>query len=180
MICATGSRDATLILQKHFWAKLGQLKFDLILYSYHFFYCITFLRRVRIFSAVITAVVTGVWIKWKDISIITTICPIIILILQAFLAGLEYMPYENRKQELRELIDLLEPLYNEMERDWDLISLGEFSIKQIEEKTREYEDRRIEIAKNFLKNDAIPNKKSLVKQAKDEADIYLSHLALGG
>ena len=176
MICTTGSRDAILILQENFWVKLGQLKFDLILYSCHFSVCVAFPRWSRIATAVLTVVVTGAWIQWKDISVITTICPIIILILQAFNAGLEFQPYENRKQELRELIDLLEPLYNEMERDWNLISLGEFTTEQIEKKTHDYQNRRTNIAKNFLKNDAIPNKKRLVNKAKKETDIYLSHL----
>jgi hypothetical protein len=113
---------------------------------------------------------------WNDTSWVNTISPIIIFVLQALNAGVGLLPYDNRKQELREFIDQLEPLYNKMERDWESIVLGELTVEQIEEKTFDYQNNRTEIAKSFLKNDAIPDRKRLVKKAKKEADIYLSSL----
>lgn len=176
MTIITGSRDAAFLPQQHFWSKLGQLKFDLILYSYHFSACVGFLRWSRIGTAVLTAFATGAWIQWKDIACINTICPIIILVLQTFNAGVEFLPYDNRKQELRELVDSLEPLYNEMERDWGLIVLGALTVEQIENKAYEYQNRRTSIAKYYLKNDAISNKGWIVQKAKKEADKYMASL----
>ena len=166
----------TTLPQERYWSKLGQFKFDLMLYSYHFSACVAFLRWSRIITVVLTAAATGAWMGWNDTSWVNTISPIIIFVLQALNAGVGLLPYDNRKQELREFIDQLEPLYNKMERDWESIVLGELTVEQIEEKTFDYQNNRTEIAKSFLKNDAIPDRKRLVKKAKKEADIYLSSL----
>jgi len=176
MISIVENREVDFFSHKHFWAKLGQFKFDLVLYSLHFSDCVSILRWSRIGTAVLTALAAGAWMQWKDISYVNTICPAIILILQALNAGVEFLPYDNRKQELRELIDLLEPIYNEMERDWVSIVRGELTIEQIDGKIYNYQNRRTEIVKNFLKNDAIPHRKILVQKAKTEADCYLSSL----
>lgn len=176
MTNSISSQDVNHLSQKHFWAKLGQLKFDLILFSLHFSNCVAILRWSRIGTAVITSLATGAWIQWHDYSFVNIICPAIILSLQAYNAGFEILPYDNRKQELRELIDLLEPIYNEMERVWVSIVRGELTIEQIDGKLFDFQNRRTEITKNFLKNDAIPHRKMLVQKAQTEAISYLLSL----
>jgi len=52
---------------------------------------------------------------WNDVSWITIVCPIIIFVLQVISAGSELLPFDDRKIDLREMIDLLDPLYLSME-----------------------------------------------------------------
>jgi hypothetical protein len=176
MTIANDKTQSSYYPQEQFWAKLAQFKFDLILYSYHFSTCVTVLRWSRIGTAVITVATTGVWIQWKNAPFINIICPIIILILQAINAGVEFLPYDSRKHELRELIDSLEQLYNKMEQDWNLIVLGELTIEQINEKGFNYQEQRTQIAKIFFKNDVLPNCKRKKNRAIEEANRYMSSL----
>lgn len=162
--------------QLYYWSKLGQLKYDLILYGKYFSECVFWLRCFRIGSALLTSLTTGALIGWSDIAWIRVTCPILIFILQAINAGAEFLPFENRKLELRELIDALEPLYDKMEYDWQMIALGNFTLEEIESKTLEYQTRKTEICKHFLKNDALPERKKLSNKVKTETDIYFSNM----
>ena len=162
--------------QQHYWSKLGQLKFDLILYGKHFASCVFWLRFIRIGTAVITATATGAWMGWNDIDLIHVVCPIVIFILQAVNAGTELLPFESRKLELRELIDLLEPVYDKMEYDWQMIALGHLTAEEIEQKSFEYQTCRTELSKNYFKNDALPDRNRLNQKAKIETDRYLQNI----
>lgn len=164
------------ITQKHYWSKLCQLKFDLIYYGKHFSRCVFWLRFIRIGTAVLTAAATGAWIEWNDIKWISLICPIAIFILQIINAGTELLPFDGRKLELRELIDALEPLYNKMEYDWQMIALGKYTNEEIEKLVFDYQDKKIELSKPFFKNDSLPSKKGITQKAKKEADEYLLSL----
>lgn len=162
--------------QQHYWSKLGQLKFDLILYGKHFASCVFWLRFIRIGTAVLTAAATGAWMGWSDIAWIKVLCPIAIFVLQIINAGTELLPFESRKLELRELIDALEPLYDQMEYDWQMIALGHLTAEEIEQKTFEYQSRRTELGKHYFKNDALPENPKLTQKAKAEADTYLKNI----
>lgn len=162
--------------QQHYWSKLGQLKFDLILYGKHFASCVFWLRFIRIGTAVLTAAATGAWMEWSNVSWIQVVCPITIFILQTINAGAELLPFESRKLELRELIDSLEPLYDKMEYDWQMIAMGSLTAEEIEEKTFEYQTRRTELGKYYFKNDALPEKRKMAQKAKSETDTYLQNI----
>ena len=176
MANTNGNRDPNYRSQELFWAKLGQLKFDLIFYCKHFSYCVVFLRWLRIGTAVLTVFATGAWMQWKEYTHVSTICFLIILVLQGLNAGAEFLPFDSRKHELRELINMLEPILNEMERDWSRIFKGELAVEEIEEKTYIYQNRRLQIGKNYFKNDSIPRWTKLVEKAKKETDDYMSAL----
>lgn len=162
--------------QQYYWSKLGQFKFDLLLYGKHFTSCVFWLRFIRIGTAVLTAAATGAWMGWNDLAWIKVACPIAIFILQIINTGAELLPFESRKLELRELIDSLEPLYDEMEHDWQMIALGQLTAEEIENKVFEYQKHRTELSKHYFKNDALPEISKLTQKAKTEADNYLQNI----
>lgn len=158
--------------QETYWHKLTQFKFDLNYYSFHFSFCVKTMRRIRISSAVMTALVTGAWMNWNELTPVRLTCAIIILVLQAISAGAELLPYDRRKQEIREMLNLLGPVYDEMEADWVKISDGQFTKQDIQNKTYEYAAKRRDIHQHFLKDDALPEKKKLEKKADEETSAY--------
>ena len=162
---------------QNYWSKMGQLKFDLFYYSFHFELCILILRSLHIGTAVITAAAAGAWMGWNSVGWIKIVCPIVILALQVLNVGVELLPYDNRKQELRDLIGALEPLYNKVERDWSIISYGDLGWQEIEEKVFSFRNENSEIAKNYFKNDSLPQVKHIIKRAKTAADNYMRNLS---
>lgn len=166
-------------VKSYFWKKLNQFRFDLYYFGLHFKSCIFWLRFIRISLAVLTAIVTGAWLGWHEIKWIGIGCPIAILILQAITAGTEWLPFDDRKIELREMIDLLEPLYNDMEQTWEKIVVGDLTIEEIKEATTSFETRIAVIKLGFLKNDALPEIKRVFEKAKSKTDDYFENLSGG-
>ena len=162
--------------QEHFWNKLTQLKFDLNYYHQHFVNCVKILRWIRIGIVAVTAGVSGIWMTWSEIEWVRFACPIAVLVLQIFNAILEVFPYEKRKQELRELTNLLNPVYTDMENDWYLIADGQCTREEISRKLISYEKRRQDIQQHYLKDDALPERKHIVKKAEEDTSAYLSNL----
>lgn len=158
--------------QEAYWHKLTQFKFDLIYYSLHFSSCVTIMRLIRISSAALTALVTGAWMNWNELTPVRLTCGIIILVLQAISAGAELLPYDRRKQEIRELLNLLGPIYDEMEADWVKISDGQFTKADIQNKIYEYTVKKRDVHQHFFKDDALPEKKKLEEKADEETSTY--------
>lgn len=162
--------------QEHFWNKLTQLKFDLNYYQQHFVNCVKILRWIRIGIVAVTAGVSGIWMTWSELEWVRIACPIAVLVLQIFNAILEVFPYEKRKQELRELTNLLNPVYTDMENDWYMIAEGQYTHEEIVQKTINYEKRRQDIQQHYLKDDALPERKHIVKKAEEDTSAYLGNL----
>ncbi len=158
--------------QETYWHKLTQFKFDLIYYSLQFSFCVRIMRWIRISSAVMTALVTGAWMNWNEITAVRVICAIMIFVLQAVSAGAELLPYDKRKQEIREMLNLLGPIYDEMEADWLKVSGGQYTKEEIRNITYAYAAKQRDIHQHFFKDDALPEKKKLEKKADEETSVY--------
>ena len=167
----TGARS-----QELFWSKLTQLKFDLNYYHQHFANCVTISRWIRFGIVAVTAGISGAWMTWPDVPWIRFISPAVVLALQIFNATLEVLPYEKRKQDLRELTNLLEPVYTDMETDWNLIADGQYTSRDIAQKTTLYEKKRQDIQQHYLKDDVLPNRKAFVKKAEEDTSAYFASL----
>lgn len=159
-------------VKEYYWKKLCQLKFDLVYYGLHFSRCVKIVRWGKIAITGLTAITTGAWMNWNDIAWLRVTCPITIFVLQVFLAVTELLPFEDRKIDLRELIDLLDPLYRDMENDWKSIVIGKYTIEEIEEKYTNFQTKNDDIKARFLRNDSLPKLENLYKKAKEETDIY--------
>ena len=135
------------------------------------------LRWLHIGTAVLTAAAASAWMGWNSVVWIKMICPIVIFALQALNVGIELLPYDNRKQELRDLISALEPLYNKVEHDWSIISHEDLGWQEIEAKVFSFRNENTEIAKNYFKNDSLPQVKRIIKKATNAADNYMQNLS---
>lgn len=168
--------EINMTAQKMFWNNLQQFKFDLFYYNNHYKKCISILRGIKYIVSGLTAVSTGVWITWSSISPIPIICTIIILALQAFNAISDYLPFAQRKDELRDLTNDLDPLYIEMESTWRRIVEGELSTTEINQSVYDFAHKRLQIEKNYLKNDFLKEHKKIVDKTEKQTQDYFDNL----
>lgn len=166
-------------LYNAFWSKLQQLKYDIYYYDEHFKSCISISRGIKYTSVAITSLATGAWISWNNISIIRISCAIIIWVLQAVYVLFEYLPFEKRKVELRELSEELERLYIVMETDWRKIQALEISNDEIRSMIQEYTIKQSDISKHYFKDDALPIKEKIRKKADNLTEEYFKYLFKG-
>ncbi len=158
-----------------FWSKLQQFKFDITYYNVHFNACVRIARIIKYIIVGLTALATGAWMSWNEISAISISCAIIILILQGVSAISEWFPYEKRKNELRELTAELEPLYLEMEIDWRKINCGEVDNAYVLSAMDKYAQKQVEIKRHYFKDDALPEKEKHHKKADDLTEEYFKY-----
>ena len=159
-------------LYNAFWSKLEQAKFDIVYFNIHFNRCIKVSRVLKYLIVGVTALATGAWITWSNVSFVGTICAILIWFFQAISAIAEWFPYEKRKVELHDMVKELEPLYIEMENEWRNVQSGKISNKQVQERLVYYETKQMEIKNHYFKNDALPEREGIRKKADDLTEEY--------
>lgn len=159
-------------LYNAFWGKMQQFKFDIFYYDEHFKRCVSISRIIKYSIAAVTSLATGAWMNWNHITAIGITCGVIILLLQTFSAILEWMPFEKRKLELRELSAELESLYIEMETDWRKVQALELTNAEIRTLIHNYSSRQAEISKHYFKDDALPLKENIRTKADDLTEEY--------
>lgn len=162
-------------LYNAFWNKLQQFKFDLYYYDEHFKRCIFISRTIKYSIIVATALATGAWMSWNSITGICVTCAIAIWLLQAISAVLEWLPFEKRKLELRELSIELEPLYIDMEADWRRVQALEVTNEDVRVLIQSYALKQANISKHYFKDDALPQIEKLWANADDLTEEYFKH-----
>lgn len=168
--------ETNMTAQKTFWNNLQQFKFDLFYYNNHYERCITILKWIKYIVVGLTTLSTLVWIKWSSISPIPTICSIVILVLQVFNAISDLFPFSNRKDELRDLTNDLDPLYIEMESTWRRIAEGELTPTEVKHSIDDFAHKRLQIGKNYLKNDFLIERKKIVEKTEKQTREYFDNL----
>lgn len=161
--------------QEAFWFKLQQFKFDLFYYSNHYKNCVTILKWIKYVATVLTAASTFIWIEWSAVPPIPMICSTIILVLQVFNAVSDLFPFSHRKDELRDLANDLDPLYIEMESTWRKIAEGELTASGIYQSIDDFANKRLQIERNYLKNDTLPERKHIKRKAEAQTHDYFAN-----
>ena len=162
-------------LYEAFWRKLEQSKFDLIYYQVHFNHCTTVSRIFKYTIIGATSLATGAWISWNSIPSIGITCAITIWLLQGISAISELFPYESRKQELREMLTELEPLYLKMENDWRSIRSLAITNQEIQSKLQQYNERQADIKRHYFKDDSLPEIEKFRTKADEKTEEYFRY-----
>lgn len=163
------------LAQEAFWLKLQQFRFDLFYYNNHYKNCLTIQRWIKYAVAGLTSASTLVWMQWSASPIVTTVCSVSILVLQVFNAISDLFPFNNRKDELRSLTDDLDPLYIEMESTWRRIVEGELTTSEIYQNIDDFAQKRLQIERNYLKNDSLPERKRIIRDAEDQTRDFFEN-----
>lgn len=161
--------------QEYFWNYLQQFKFDLYYFNNHFESCVVKLRCIKYIVTGITVISAILLIIWPTSQGLTVVCSIVVIILQALNAFSDIFPFNNRKDELRDLCRELEFLYIEVENTWKKIAEGELMISEIEKSILEYKKRRHEIEINYFKNDFLKEEKKIVDKSNKQTQRYFEY-----
>ncbi len=162
-----------------FWNKLQQAKFDIVFYNLHFNRCVKILRNIKYTDVALTTLSTLAWMQWNNVEWVSTICPIIILLLQVATAVCDKFPFEQRKQELRELSNELDRLYIQMENDWMTIYNSDMTNRKIQNSIQFYSKAQAEIKDRYLKDDTLPENEKIRIRADNITQEYFNSLVGG-
>lgn len=158
-----------------FWNRLQQLKFDIIYLSLQFKRCVTISRTIKYLIVGLTTLSSGILIGFYSIKQLAIACSVFIIFLQVFSAVSEYFPFEKRKDEIRELCNELEELYNKMEYDWRILFNDDKSTSEINEYINSYASNITKLEKYYLKDDALPEIKKITQKAEFKTSEYFKN-----
>lgn len=164
------------INQKTFWNRMQYLKYDIIYFTLHFNRCVKISKAIKYVITAMTAISFGLLMGFSSNGKVVLFCGIIGIVLQILNALSDQLPFEARKNELRELSNHLDALYNDMESDWLKIANGEIYYEEIGNKIKFYISRNTEIQSNYLKNDFLPEKARMKKLADEKLEEYFKKL----
>lgn len=162
--------------QKTFWNKMQNLKYDIIYYTLHFNRCVKISKTIKYIVIFLTALSFGLLMTFSFLKAILYVCGILGIVLQIFNAVSDELPFELRKNDLREMSNKLDALYHEMEMDWLKIANAEIYYEEIESKIKDYGVRQREIQNNYLKNDFLPEKEKIKNLADIKLEEYFKNL----
>ena len=171
--------DTIATAQEIFWKDLQQFKFDLFYYGNHYQKCIVKVKCVNYILTSLSAIAALIWKFWSNFSAMPRICLIVIIVSQLFTAFSNHFPFNNRKEELRELTNDLDPIYIEMECIWRKIAEGEMTITEINSAIDDFASRRLQIEKNYLKNDCLKEQRKIINKTEKQTQDYFSKFKQG-
>ena len=167
--------DTSYVSQENFWSKMSRLKYDICYYDFYFAHCVFISRILTAITGGGTSIATLLWMEWNGIPAFAKVCPYVILGLQVMSVFKEHFPHDGRKKELRELLDELLPIYENMEADWQMIALGHYTEQEVIGKATTYAQEIEKIRKHYFKEDALPVKPKLIERADAEVKQYYAN-----
>ena len=171
----TMSVDTTFVSQENFWSKMTRLKYDICYYERYFARCVLISRILTGITVGGTSIATLLWMEYHEIAAFAQWCPYVILALQIMSVFKDHFPYDGRKNALRELTDELVPIYEDMEADWQMISIGSYEEEEIISKATSYAKEIEKIRKHYFKDDALPEIEKLIQKSDEEVDRYYTN-----
>ena len=163
------------VSQENFWSKMTRLKYDIYYSDFYFARCVRILRFWKYVTVGGTSIATLLWMEFNHVSFLSKVLPFIIFGLQVLTIIKDWFPYDDRKKELRELVEELRPIYENMEGDWQRIATGHFSKQEIIEKTTAYSQKIEKLRKHYFKDDTLPTKQKLIEKADAEVNKYYAN-----
>lgn len=163
------------VSQENFWSKMTRLKYDIYYYDFYFARCVRVSNVLKYGTIGVTTIVTLLWMGLNHVSFLSKVCPYIILGLQVLAVIKDWFPHDDRKNELRELLNELRPIYETMEGDWQRIAIGHYSEQKIIERTTAYSQEIEKLRKHYFKDDALPEIQKLIEKADEEVKQYYAN-----
>ena len=160
---------------QRFWKKLTNQKCELFFYGTILKRYVSITRAIQIGSIIITLLATGAWLAWKDCNAVGIACAIILVVVQALGLASFLFPFDRRRTEIQPAITELESLYFKMEAVWDLIEDGKVDEALMPKINNYFSRKKQDIASKYLKDDPLPEYKSLKKKAIKESEVYFEN-----
>ena len=134
-------------------------------------------RRINIFLAITSSGSIGGWVIWNELRLVWSV---IIACSQVINAVKTFLPYKRRIRILNGLYYDLRALALEVEKNWFDVYKGKLSERQIHDIQITIKAKKSDLLKKHLGSNALPEKKRLMKKAKEQTMIYFKGFYLGG
>lgn len=158
-------------IQNKYWDELCQLRFDL----FYINECIDISRKydnfINIFTAITSSSSIGAWVIWRSLSFVWS-C--VIAVSQVINATKIYLPYSKRIRLLNEQYFELDKLFNDCDYLWFKIANGDFTEEGINDKLRDFRNRKHLIDYKYAKQVSIPDNKKISEKVMILTENYFS------
>lgn len=155
-----------------FWNKLQQLKFEITYLSLHFKRCVNISRTIKYVNVGLTTLSSSLLMCFSSIKPFVFSFSSFIIALQVFSAISKIFPYEKRQNELRELNNELEDVYNRMEYDWRILFNENKTSSEINDYINKYTSEISHLERHYLKDDVLPEIKRIIQLAEQKTSDY--------
>ncbi|MBR3596658.1 MAG: hypothetical protein IKL47_06750 [Clostridia bacterium] len=163
-------------MKQRYWDKMTQFKFEILLFNEHFSRYVLINRVIIIVLAVLSSGAVGTWAIWKQYDIIWAV---IVATTQIISIVNEFLPYKKRIEEIPKLIAELNTIYNKMEEEWYNVDAQKYDDANINKILYKYIANWDKVQNNYLKSDALPDKKRLTLKASELQRNYFSCFLIG-
>lgn len=136
-------------IQNQYWAMMTDKKFEIFYLDEHYHKYVKTKRLLKLATIILSYSSITAWIVWSNCVVIWAI---IIFVVQGIQILDNHFPYNRRIIEISALNEKLEVLYNDIEYDWLIVSKGQLTEKDINDKIRSYKNKWSEINKDYFKN----------------------------
>lgn len=148
--------ESQLNLRQSFWDFMTNTKFDLCYYDIQQRKSLTISRLLTWTPKIITSAAAATWMQWPTNTVVNSLCPIAIFLMQLCEIVVANLPFKARFDELRELIDEIMPEYREIESNWRMMEAQEKPYEEVPRLISEYTSKIDTIKRHYLKDDALP------------------------
>jgi len=163
--------DENMEIQNKFWDELCKLRFEL----FYLDDCVSHSRKLDNIINIITAIASSSsiagWVMWRSWSFIWSF---IIAFSQVINAVKIYLPYSTRVKTLNEQYSELYKLFIDYDNLWFKIANGYFTEEQINDKLREFRNKKHLIDSKFVKQAQAPTNKKNIEKAMIAVEQYYS------
>jgi len=159
-------------MQERYWKSMFFSRYTLNYLDTHFALYVLLDRIIRFSSAILSALVLGLWVflqkyelLWGSIIVFTQIVSMINSLL----------PYKKRIKEIADLKERLMPIYIDIENSWFDVSKGNLSEKEINKLITKHSKVWQKEDSHFFNDDILPQYKKHVEKATQNTEKYFKN-----
>jgi len=154
-------------MTKKYWTMLTQSKYGLYYLDAYIEYYVRNERLIKIITAITSSTAIAAWTTWQGLSFWWGL---IIVISQVIIAVSEFFPYKKRVKELSDIVSLLKPIYNDMEKEWYYIHKGKRSDEEINDILYNFQQQWDYVLERGFEGDSLPKSEKLMKKAEENTN----------
>ncbi|WP_145930660.1 hypothetical protein [Acidihalobacter prosperus] len=158
--------------QPRFWRELHQLKVQTLFIQKLLLRAERSERWTKITFAITSSTSIGAWVIWQEWA---WIWGAIIAASQVLYAIYPHLPYRDRLKIYSSILRDFEYLFIDAEDEWQSVSDGSMSNKQINKACLKLQRKKTAILNKHMPNGVFPSNSKISSQAEREAESYFTY-----
>ena len=156
--------------QSRYWSELREIKTHVIYLQKYAASSDWWDKAINILLAITSSSSIAAWAIWQKYSMVWAI---IIALSQVITAIKPFLPYKQRLKVLGEFNDKLQEISLNCERNWFNVAEGKLTEEEIHDLYINIKNQSLEAERKYLKNIVLPKNKRILREAEEEANLYL-------